>query len=421
MLKGILERALLVCAGIVFALITAEGLVYVGYWAILGHRFPGADYRSAMLERTGAASAQPQMHRPGEDDRGAVPMVIHPYLGFVPAPGQITGGTTIGDPLQIPPQSDRELNVGVFGGSFAAGLCAYAKTELRRVLAPPGKDVRVLCMTAGGYKQPQQLLALAYLLAQGAHFDLVLNVDGFNEVSLPAVENEPQGVAPIYPRAWFWRVGDLEDPDALKLLGELSVTDRDRRSWAKTFVHWGLDRSALLTQVWASRDRLFDVERNQILTELRDHKIEQRKSYAATGPTMTFADDESRYAYLARLWRDSSLQMKLLCDGNGIAYDHFLQPNQYVEGSKPMGPEELRETIRPGPYSRGVVGGYPHLRREGEELVRAGLKFHDLTMVFKDVQERLYKDGCCHLTGPGYIRIARVIGESVRAERKLVP
>jgi hypothetical protein len=129
---------------------------------------------------------------------------------------------------------------------------------------------------------------------------------------------------------------------------------------------------------------------------------------------MTFADDQSYYAYLARVWKNSSLQMKFLCETNGIAYDHFLQPNQYVEGSKPMTPRELRLIANPEQYGRAVVLGYPHLRQEGEELGKAGVRFHDLTMVFKDVGDPLYNDGCCHLNADGYRRIARAIGESIR-------
>ena len=34
-----------------------------------------------------------------------------------------------------------------------------------------------------GYKQPQQLTTLAYLMSIGGQFDLVLNIDGFNEVA----------------------------------------------------------------------------------------------------------------------------------------------------------------------------------------------------------------------------------------------
>jgi len=239
---------------------------------------------------------------------------------------------------------------------------------------------------------------------------MVLNIDGFNEVALPPVDNQPQGVNPIYPRGWFWQVGNLEDPGALKLLGELSLTERARMNWAAVFADWGLDRSALLTLAWESRDRLFAVERDRILSAIRDHKSEQRNSYAATGPPMTFADDQAYYAYLARVWKDSSRQMQVLCDANAIAYRHFLQPNQFVGGSKPMAPEELRLVARPGLYGGPVVLGYPHLREQGAALEKAGVRFYDLTMVFKDVPERVYSDGCCHLTVDGYNRIAGVIG-----------
>jgi hypothetical protein len=318
-----------------------------------------------MEKVTASSAARPMSNRPGEDPRG-VPTAIHPYLGFVPVPD--AGGSTIGDIRQLPPGSNGERVVGVFGGSFAAGTCAFAAKELRAALALPGKAARLLCLAAGGYKQPQQLLALTYLLAQGAHFDLVLNIDGFNEVALPAVENTPQGVAAIYPRGWLWQVGHLEDPAALKLLGELSLTDGERTRWAATCLRWGLFRSALLALAWQSRDHLFEVERDRLLNELREHKVEQRSSYAANGPPMTFADDRDYYAYLAEVWKNASLQMKRLCDANGIAYAHLLQPNQYIEGSKHMTARELKLIANPTFYGTPVRLGYPELQRQGAAL-----------------------------------------------------
>ncbi len=55
----------------------------------------------------------------------------------------------------------------------------------------------------------------------------------------------------------------------------------------------------------------------------------------------------------------------------------------------------------------------PLLKQRGVELRRAGVKFHDLTMVFKDVQEAVYSDNCCHLTGPGYQMVACVVGDII--------
>ena len=51
----------------------------------------------------------------------------------------------------------------------------------------------------------------------------------------------------------------------------------------------------------------------------------------------------------------------------------------------------------PGSYGRAVPIGYPLLQRRGSELREAGVRFHDLTMMFKDVEEPVYSDSCCHL------------------------
>ena len=419
MVKHFLRRALYLCGGIAFALIAAEALVYVGYWVVRGKKLPQEEYRSAMLRRvdTLGVSGRAAKTSAGQYVVTGFPEVIHPYLGFVPDPGQGPDQTTVGDAKQILQGSNTRLIVAVFGGSFAAGLCHFAGGELRRVLARPGTEVHLLCMAVGGYKQPQQLLALAYLLALGAHLDILINVDGFNEVALPAVENIPQGVSPVYPRGWFWRVGNLNDPEALELLGGLFAVDRERSRWADVFSSWGLYRSTLLALVWEQWDRRLDVERRKIRDELNQHKIQQAKSYASTGPTMTFADERSLYDYLGGVWKDSSLQMKLLCEANGIAYHHFLQPNQYVDGSKPMGSDERKVAIRPGHvYQRGVVHGYPVLIQEGKALRGAGVKFHDLTTVFADVRDPLYNDDCCHVSGVGYRMIARVIGDAIRTD-----
>lgn len=412
--KLILKRGLMIVGGIALALITLEGLVRLGYWAVLRHRFPTEKYREAVLEQVGAGEA-PRAPR-GEFEAGRTKDVIHPYLGFVPDPSAARNGGTVGDPSQVVTPSDSELIVGIFGGSFAAGLCNFAEGELRRVLAQPGKAVRLLCVAAGGYKQPQQFLSLAYLLAQGAHFDLVINVDGFNEIALSPAENRPRGVAPLYPSRWFWRAGDVNDIATLKLVAAIAALDHERADWARRFAQWELYRSSLMALAWESGDRLFGARWYRLITELNQHKIEARQSYGATGPPMTFADDQAYYAYLARLWRDSSLQMKLLCDANGIAYAHFLQPNQHVEASKALTAEERRRLMGVASYPASVALGYPLLREQGAELARAGVKFHDLTLVFKDVQDTVYSDGCCHLTGPGYVMVADAIGESIRTD-----
>ena len=44
------------------------------------------------------------------------------------------------------------------------------------------QEIVLLNTAVGGYKQPQPLMVVSYLLALGAHFDAVINIDGFNDV-----------------------------------------------------------------------------------------------------------------------------------------------------------------------------------------------------------------------------------------------
>src|SRR6185436_13391576 len=53
-----------------------------------------------------------------------------------------------------------------------------------------GKEIVPLCFSHEGYKQPQQLLVLAYFLSIGQPLDLVVNIDGFNEVALSSLNDQ---------------------------------------------------------------------------------------------------------------------------------------------------------------------------------------------------------------------------------------
>jgi hypothetical protein len=84
--------------------------------------------------------------------------------------------------------SDRQFLVGLFGGSVGLWFCEVGAPRLVEALQRHerfrGKEIVPLCFSHEGYKQPQQLLVLAYFLSLGQSYDLVINIDGFNEVAL---------------------------------------------------------------------------------------------------------------------------------------------------------------------------------------------------------------------------------------------
>ena len=138
---------------------------------------------------------------------------------------------------------------------------------------------------------------------------------------------------------------------------------------------------------------------------------------------MSFASDAARLEHLAGLWERSSLQMHRLARASGARCFHFLQPNQYVPGSKPIGPKEAAVALAEGPfcYRDAVEEGYPLLIDRGARLNAAGVNFHDLTSVFRSEPRAMYSDACCHFTTPGYLRIAEAMADAVVEGLKQAP
>ena len=90
------------------------------------------------------------------------------------------------------------------------------------------------------------------------------------------------------------------------------------------------------------------------------------------GPAGSSPRREDLYRHLASLWKNSSIQLDNLCTANGIRYYHFLQPNLFLTGSKPLTESERHmATYRDDMYRPGVKEGYPLLIREGRHSRRA--------------------------------------------------
>ncbi len=355
--------------------------------------------------------------------------VLHPYTGYVPDP---TTHRVAGDPgfsrqaanLGFPfnrndvfwSPSEERLVIATFGGSFGASFGARSKTltaAFERVERWRGKRLVFLNFGVGGYKQPQQLMALNYLLFLGAHFDVVINLDGFNEIALPSTINVPKGYFAHYPRGWVLQVGDL-DQDLRSLVGELTYLLELRARLARSFAGapWRFSFTAGL--VWKVLDALETGRISRAERAIQDARSEKEMSYQTRGPEWSFSDDAEMYAELVAAWKRASIQMDALCRELGIEYYHFLQPNQYLPGSKPMGAEEHRTAFQEDhPYRGAVEAAYPLLIRAGEELRARGVRFLDLTAIYEDHPEPLYRDSCCHVTGAGYRLVAEAVAEAV--------
>jgi hypothetical protein len=354
--------------------------------------------------------------------------IVHPYLGWVRQPDPHTpaarSDTPVNDfgfrdrnqPLQT--RSPDKVIIGILGGSVADQFATRASgnliDELRQASFFTGKDLVIVNLALEGYKQPQQLLSVNYLLTLGAEFDILINIDGYNEIVLPVVENAPNHVFAGFPRSWHLRVTEAGNLEVMRTIGRIAYLKDQARSWAERVRGRPWCYSPTLNLAW----RLYHA--NIRLELFREYSILNRLKHderdaAASGPPEEFSGDAELYEHCAAIWMRSSLRLHQLCAANGVRYYHFLQPNQYVPGSKSMAGREMMEAWQPGHRGQTPVErGYPLLVRNGRNLADRGVSFTDLTRLFADHPEQTYGDWCCHLTARGNELMAQRIAEVIR-------
>jgi hypothetical protein len=355
--------------------------------------------------------------------------VLHPYLGFVADTAPGVGPAVESEGRLVPTElgffrrkdavaatTADPIRIGIFGGSVAFLFGMVADDALARAVAAApaaaGREVVIENYALPGQKQPQQLFTLLYLLLLGRRLDVVVNLDGFNELALPVTENLAQGIAAIYPRSWSLLAAGSSSTELRETAADRSGEVGLRRLLARAFAVPVVRRSFAATLLWQALDDALATRIATLDAQLASQLGGQIPA-ALRGPAASARADDP-LPELARIWRESSLLMRHVCDANGIAYVHALQPNQYVPGSKPLAPPELEQAFRADhPYRTVVERGYPLLIEQGRQLQASGVRFVDLTRVFADEREPIYVDDCCHFGTRGDLLVATPIAAAV--------
>jgi len=357
------------------------------------------------------------------------PQSIHPYLGYVRDAAKLEDTSPygfLGENTPFVKKTKDNLVVGVFGGSFAMGVSRRRETfvtMLKKISQFKDKEIIIQPLTLGGYKQPQQLMTLSYFLSLGVHFDVVINIDGFNEVALPLSDNIPKKIHPLYPRLWFTRFKKSFNSELLKMMTRSQMQLDKRCEWAKTFSGFFTDFNVSLNVIYQIYDEKYHNIWNKMQNDLANYTVSDVKNmeYDVSGPPFDYENKSLLFDTVIENWFNSSLQMNHLCAANHMEYFHFLQPNQYVPGSKKMTEKEKKIAFyrdESHPYCQGVLQGYPLLIEKGKELKARDIPFYDLTRIFVDEDEILYADSCCHLNERGYDLIIEEIVRKMSEKMK---
>jgi len=340
---------------------------------------------------------------------------VHPFLGFVlksQAASAKYGWNEFGfmdNQTPIVKRSPDKVIVALTGGSVANQLSQFAADPL---LAELGKsplfqdrEIRLVKLGLNGFRQPQQLMTLAWFLALGGEFDVVINLDGFNEIYLQPYANT--GFFHAYPAMWPYGVSNLPERE----YGEYQFRLAQEREFVDGLYKSRAHHSPLLRLMmrFFHRRLRWDIAQAE-QTVVREARIPEW----AKGPRREYVSRLEASRESVGLWRRASLQIAALCTAHGARYFHLLQPNQYVEGSKPMGAAERRIAIDPEQsFAEAARIGYPLLIEAGRELIRRGVLFADLTRIYADHPEPVYGDACCHFNEHGRNLLAVAVARFV--------
>lgn len=363
------------------------------------------------------------------ETRQSIVLLVHPYVGYTEVPPTASGGDPTGklrdysvnsfgyadriSPIQA--RSPGKVIVGIMGGSVAWSFHLHGTGRLKAALQDDpvfaGKDLAFVNLAVSGYKQPQQLMTLNYMLALGAEFDVILNIDGFNEAVLYEAENAAHHDFPAFPRSWHARV-ETSGPGVAKYVGRLEHQVENREDLARGYSRPPWRYSPLFNLLWWIFDSRAEIRINELQIEYRKDAT-SAPNYIVQGPGWTFATRGELYRHLVSLWKNCSIQLDKICAANGIRYYHFLQPNLVLSGAKPLtAAEQFMADHRDEMYRPGIRDGYPLMIQEGRDLKANGERFTDLTRMFDGHPEAIYSD-ICHFYQAGNDVLADRVAEAI--------
>jgi hypothetical protein len=295
------------------------------------------------------------------------------------------------------------------GGSVAGGFAEYSirnhkHFELLREAIPTFQQqkLRILNLANGGFKQPQQFFVAAYFMDK---LDLIINIDGLNDA-------QPSHLLPVYP---------LEFPNFPQFYGRASQDSlyvRIGRSarWVYQNINraplsWkfpGLSRSSLYFLCWYYlHDVLYRiVKASESAYYTNAFGVHQSEALRKTDPKEFI---RKRIA----IWKEYTiLEDDMVRKRTGKPTFFFLQPNQYLKHSKPFSEQEKLGAVDPSrmeiTHEMMIL-----LKSAALDLRRSEVPIFDLTGIFSNTIETVYKDACCHLNDLGNKIMADAIVSSI--------
>jgi hypothetical protein len=358
---------------------------------------------------------------------------FHPYFGFIQKPSSdFRPGFKVNNYGFISPHDypfkktkPNQFVVGIFGGSVASGYAIFEvqnqilAKHLKQLPGLQDKEFVILSFATGGYKQPQQLLILNYFLALGQELDMVINIDGFNEVALANLNNQNKIDMAMPSVQHILPLTNLAN-NSLSLKA-MKTTIAIQENKAK------IDRGLkdLQNCKLAACNALTSVYIQNLLNNYRTDVIQFEKERGTTtendGGSAVFINtnkavlkDDVAFEKMAWNWAKSSIFMNKVLSASKVPYFHVIQPNQYYQTKRVFSEAEKQIAFnKETPYDKSVKLGYPALFEKLPNLAKNKVNVLNAVNVFDNTKDIVYVDSCCHYNETGEVIFSDYIGSSI--------
>jgi hypothetical protein len=312
----------------------------------------------------------------------------HPYFGYFDP-------TTSAERLRVlERKNEGDYVIAILGGSVAEIFGNFLSENpeylalLRQSVPEIGsKNIRVVNLALGGYKQPQQFFIASFYLDR---IDLLINLDGYNEMM-------SQDYWPLFP---------TEFPKlSLKFYGGGAIAKLwsavgNLLKWTYRAINFtpvqvrGLRHSNTYFLFWEGSHRIL----YRMIVFVNDRFLA-----ATVGAGSGWHLDKN-----LAIWKKYTVMESRLAGSYHKPAVFFLQPNQYLRDSKPLSLEERTNAFDPS-----MADAKNNALRLAQEAVTdissEGVKIYDLTGVFAGTRETLYTDPCCHFNRRGNEIVAKTM------------
>ncbi len=358
---------------------------------------------------------------------------FHPFFGFIQNPGaDFRPGFKVNNYGFISPYDypfkkfkKNQFVIGIFGGSVASDFSIFQIQNkilpqyLKQVPGLQDKEFVILSFATGGYKQPQQLLILNYFLALGQELDLVVNIDGFNEVALSNLNNKNQINLAMPSIQHISPLTSLAN-NSLSIKA-MQATIRIKQNKARinegleSLQHCSLAACDALTSVYVQN--LVNNYRKDVIVFEKERSKKQKDDEGSVifiNKNKSILEDSAAFEQMAWNWAKSSIFMHKVLSASNVPYFHVLQPNQYYRTKRVFGEAEKRIAFnKDTPYSKAVELGYPAILGKFPNLQKNNVNILNGVKVFDKTKDAVYVDSCCHYNQAGEVIFSNYVGSSI--------